>query len=288
MERTAPSGRRRRRWHAPGAARRVGLGRTDVGGRSATLKETLGKVQSDAENKAVEDLIDKLKGVSRKPAPAAPAPSAAPATPAPVPAAASAPAVAPPPASAAAPTPAVSPSAPAAPQPVPPAAAPAPAEPPGQIASPATPETPAQSPARGPAIKPDEAVKRAERSQAPSIDLEILFEYNSAEITPRAAAALAPLGRALSDARLADDAFLIAGHSDGKGSAEFNLALSQKRAESVRAYLIANFGIDGAKLVATGMGSKHLKNARQPLSPENRRVQIVNLSKDEGARPRQR
>jgi outer membrane protein OmpA-like peptidoglycan-associated protein len=239
---------------------------------SPALKETLGKVQSDAENKAVEDLIDKLKGVSRKPAPAAPAPSAAPAAPAPLPAAASAPAVAPPPAPAAAPTPAVSPS------------TPAPAEPPGQIASPATPETPAH----GPAIKPDEAVKRAERSQAPSIDLEILFEYNSAEITPRAAAALAPLGRALSDARLAGDAFLIAGHTDGKGSAEFNLTLSQKRAESVRAYLIANFGIDGSKLVATGMGSKHLKNARQPLGPENRRVQIVNLSKDEGAKPRQR
>ncbi len=36
------------------------------------LKETLGKVQSDADTKAVEDLIDKLKGVSRKPAPAAP------------------------------------------------------------------------------------------------------------------------------------------------------------------------------------------------------------------------
>ena len=212
-----------------------------------TLKETLGKVQSDAETKAVEDLIDKLKGVSRKTAPAAPTPAAAPVTPAP-----------------------------SSPQPSPPAATPAPAQPPGQVASPATPAAPAPAPE----IKPDEAVKRAEQSQAPSIDLEIFFEYNSAQITPRAAAALTPLGRALSDARLAADAFLIAGHSDGKGGADYNLALSQKRAESVRQYLIANFGIDGAKLVATGMGSKHLKNAKQPLSPENRRVQIVNLSKD--------
>ena len=56
----------------------------------------------------------------------------------------------------------------------------------------------------------------------------------------------------------------------------------------MRQHLIATYGIDGAKLVATGMGSKHLKNAKQPLAAENRRVQIVNLSKDEGAKPGQR
>jgi outer membrane protein OmpA-like peptidoglycan-associated protein len=222
----------------------------------ATLKETLGKVQSGAESKAVEDLIDKLKGVSRKPAPPATAPAAAPAS------------------SPASPTPS--------PQPAP--AATAATEPPGQVASPATPDAPPSAREIG----PDEAVKRAERKQAPSVDLEIFFEYKSPEITPQAAAALTPLGRALSDVRLAGDAFLIAGHSDAKGSAEYNLTLSQKRAEAVRQYLIANFGIDGAKLVATGMGLKHLKNAKNPLAAENRRVQIVNLSKEAGPSARQR
>jgi outer membrane protein OmpA-like peptidoglycan-associated protein len=229
----------------------------------AALKETLGKVQSGAESKAVEDLIDKLKGVPRTPAPAAPAPAA---TPAP---AASAPAPNPAPAA---------PSARPSPQPVPPASVAA--EPPGQVASPAITEAPTTA--------PDEAVRRAERKQAPSIDLEIFFDYKSAEITPRAAAALTPLGRALSDARLAGDLFLIAGHTDAKGSADYNLALSQKRAEAVRQYLIANFGIDGKKLVATGMGFKHLKNAKDELAAENRRVQIVNLSKDQGPTARQR
>jgi outer membrane protein OmpA-like peptidoglycan-associated protein len=227
------------------------------------LKETLGKVQSGAERKAVEDLIDKLKGVPRTPAPAAPTPAAAPA-----PAAASAPAPNPAPAA---------PSARPSPQPAPPASAAA--EPPGQVTSPAI--------TGAPTTAPDEAVRRAERNQAPSIDLEIFFDYKSAEITPRAAAALTPLGRALSDARLAGDAFLIAGHTDAKGSADYNLALSQKRAEAVRQYLIANFGIDGKKLVATGMGFKHLKNAKDELAAENRRVQIVNLSKDQGPTARQ-
>jgi len=237
-------------WHVLVLLGGLALGAPVRAADPPALKETLGKVQSDADAKAVEDLIDKLKGVSRKPAPAAPTPSAAPVAPTPASPAGSAPA----------------PSGP----------------PPGQSASPARPEGPV------PAIRPDEAVKRAESSQAPSIDLEIFFEYNSAEITPRAAAALTPLGRALSDARLADDAFLIAGHSDGKGGGDYNLALSQKRADAVRRYLIATFGIDGAKLVATGMGSKHLKNVGQPLAAENRRVQIVNLSKDERAKPGQR
>ena len=227
------------------------------------LKETLGKVQSGAERKAVEDLIDKLKGVPRTLAPGAPTPAAAPA-----PAAASAPAPNPTPAA---------PSARPSPQPGPPASAAA--EPPRQVASPAI--------TGAPTTAPDEAVRRAERNQAPSIDLEIFFDYKSAEITPRAAAALTPLGRALSDARLAGDAFLIAGHTDAKGSADYNLALSQKRAEAVRQYLIANFGIDGKKLVATGMGFKHLKNAKDELAAENRRVQIVNLSKDQGPTARQ-
>jgi len=218
----------------------------------STLKETLGKVRSNAESKAVEDLIEKLKGTGRTspPTPTAPASPTA---------ASGAPAVA-------------TPSAPA-------AGVPSPAEPPAQTIS---------AGRSAPPVNPDQAVKRAERGQAPSVDLEIFFAYKSTEITPEAAAALAPLGRALSDSRLAGDAFLIVGHSDGKGSADYNLDLSQKRAEAVRQYLIANFGIGGDRLMATGMGAKHLKNAQDPHAAENRRVQIVNLSKDEIAKARPR
>ena len=53
------------------------------------------------------------------------------------------------------------------------------------------------------------------------------------------------------------------------------------RAEAVRRFLVANFGIDQKRLVARGFGFAHPKNGGAPLSPENRRVQIVNLSKDE-------
>ena len=135
----------------------------------SSLKETLGKVQSEAENKAVEDLISKLKGVPRVPAPTtAPMPTAAPSLPG------GAPAVSPLPAPAQPPQ-AVPPTAPLSPKP-------------DQVASPALPEP---SP-RPPAVEPEEVIKRAAQSQAPSIDLEIFFGYNSAEVTREAAAALMP------------------------------------------------------------------------------------------------
>jgi outer membrane protein OmpA-like peptidoglycan-associated protein len=211
-----------------------------------TLKDVLGRVQSESETKAVEDLVDKLKGSTRKPA-AKSAPDAAPGA-------------AVPPADSAMPAPAEQP----------------PAGAPPQIASPAKP-APADA---KPELAPDEAIKRAETRQAPSVDLEILFDYKSAEVTAKAATLLDTLGRALSDARLADDSFLIAGHTDAKGGAAYNLELSQRRAESVRQFLIANFKIDPGRLIAKGYGLQQLKTPDDPLAAVNRRVQIVNLSKD--------
>jgi len=132
-------------------------------------------------------------------------------------------------------------------EPPPPATA-APASPtpaasaPGQVGPPAQPTSSAR--------KPEQAAKRSDSGGAPSVDLEIFLAYRSIEITPEAASALVPLGRALSDHRLAGNTFLIAGHSDGKGSADYNVDLSQKRAEAVRLYLIAKFGIGAERLVA--------------------------------------
>jgi len=50
----------------------------------------------------------------------------------------------------------------------------------------------------------------------------------------------------------------------------------------VRLYLITKFGIGPERLVAQGMGAKRLKNAKDPLAAENRRVQIVNVAQGEG------
>jgi outer membrane protein OmpA-like peptidoglycan-associated protein len=219
------------------------------------LKDLLGRVQSESETKAVEDLVDKLKGTARKPTKppeSMPAPAASPGT-GTTPAPASPPEI----------------------------AKEQPATTPPQVASPSSPPPGSSSPEAKPELKPDEAVRRAEAKEAPSIDLEIYFDYKSAEVTPKAVAVLNTLGRALSDARLADDSFLIAGHTDAKGGAAYNLELSQRRAQAVRQFLIANFKVDAQRLIAKGYGLQRLKTPTDPLAAANRRVQIVNLSKDQ-------
>ena len=65
----------------------------------------------------------------------------------------------------------------------------------------------------------------------------------------------------------------IEGHADASGVAAANLALSQKRAEAVREYLVEK-GADPAMLTPVGVGANVPKNVKDPFSPENRRVEI--------------
>lgn len=111
----------------------------------------------------------------------------------------------------------------------------------------------------------------------PSIDLEIYFDYNSAEIANKAVPDLMNLGRALTNPTLQGGVFLLSGHTDAKGGADYNQGLSERRAQSVKTFLMQNFRIPGENLVAAGYGKERLKNQANPLGPENRRVQVTNL-----------
>lgn len=118
----------------------------------------------------------------------------------------------------------------------------------------------------------------------PSIDLEVYFDYNSSEISSAAEPDLRTLGKALTNPELRGSVFLIAGHTDGKGGADFNQRLSERRAASVKKFLQDNYDIPDDSLVAAGYGREQLKNRDDPYASENRRVQIVNLEKKETAR----
>ena len=121
-----------------------------------------------------------------------------------------------------------------------------------------------------------EVVKLIEDSKSPNVDVQILFAFNSADILPEAKPSLDELGKALTDPKLTGGAFLIAGHTDAKGSDEYNLALSQRRAASVKAFLVETYKVDEGRLSVIGFGEEQLKNKEDPLADENRRVQIVN------------
>ena len=112
----------------------------------------------------------------------------------------------------------------------------------------------------------------------PSIDIDINFDYRSAKISRSAASAVNTLGKALSNPDLRGTTFVLAGHTDGKGSLPYNQELSEKRVDTVRQYLVSHFKLSPTSLVAVGYGKTKLKNETDPFGPENRRVQVVNMA----------
>ena len=111
----------------------------------------------------------------------------------------------------------------------------------------------------------------------PKIDLEITFDYNSADISAKSIPSVQALGRALSSAELKGSTFVVAGHTDAAGTEEYNQNLSERRADAIKKYLIDKYGINGSDLVTVGYGKSKLKDPSQPLAEVNRRVQVVNM-----------
>lgn len=113
--------------------------------------------------------------------------------------------------------------------------------------------------------------------QSETLSLNIQFEVNSAELDASARERLAELASALKDSSFDGQFFGISGHTDASGSDAYNLELSRRRAESVREYLWQSFGVDASKLFTNGFGEAQLRDAANPLSAQNRRVEIFNM-----------
>ncbi len=106
----------------------------------------------------------------------------------------------------------------------------------------------------------------------------ILFETGSATPKKGSRCQLFELGKALSVlTRHRGMKFRIEGHTDSKGSGEYNLALSERRAVAVVRYLIGNHGLRRENLRAVGLGET--RPAATNETPEggrlNRRVEVI-------------
>ena len=112
----------------------------------------------------------------------------------------------------------------------------------------------------------------------PKIDLEIRFDFNSANISRNALGNIDALGKALSDPKLKGNSFVLAGHTDSVGSDTFNQELSERRADAVKRYLVEKYKLAPETLVTAGYGETRLKAAATPTAPENRRVEVVNVA----------
>jgi outer membrane protein OmpA-like peptidoglycan-associated protein len=133
--------------------------------------------------------------------------------------------------------------------------------------------------------RPTRSLTFAEREQItsiakkrPSIDLEVNFDYNSDNIGSEAVPQVTALGEALASPELKGGTFIVAGHTDAKGSDTYNQGLSERRAEAVKRFLAEKYGIDASNLLTVGYGKTQLKNPAGPFASENRRVQVINAS----------
>jgi outer membrane protein OmpA-like peptidoglycan-associated protein/uncharacterized protein (DUF433 family) len=119
------------------------------------------------------------------------------------------------------------------------------------------------------------------RSLVPAIDLDTLtFATGSAALRPEQASTLVDLGLAVEE-RLAEnprEVFLIEGHTDAVGNDAYNLALSDRRAETVALALTENFAIPPENLVVQGYGERFLKVESQGDVQANRRATVRRIT----------
>jgi outer membrane protein OmpA-like peptidoglycan-associated protein len=119
--------------------------------------------------------------------------------------------------------------------------------------------------------------------EKPNIDLEINFDYNSADITNKSMPSVQALGKALTNPDLKGSTFVVAGYTDAAGGEAYNQDLSERRADAIKRYLTDKFGIAGSDLVTVGYGKTKLKDPSNPMAEGNRRVQVVNMQNKETA-----
>ncbi len=114
-------------------------------------------------------------------------------------------------------------------------------------------------------------------SKMPNLTVQIQFDFDSDWIRPASWETIGVIADALHHPVLLSNVFAVVGHTDAKGSREYNLGLSQRRANAVRNMLISTFRIKPGRLVALGLGEEQLQNQSNPNASVNRRVQLLNI-----------
>ena len=115
------------------------------------------------------------------------------------------------------------------------------------------------------------------RALAATIDVEpITFASGSAAVTTEEVRNLADLGQVMQDLleENPNEVFLVMGHTDATGKAAMNLALSDRRAESVALALTEYFDIPPENMIVQGYGETELLIDTQENEPLNRRVEV--------------
>jgi outer membrane protein OmpA-like peptidoglycan-associated protein len=108
-----------------------------------------------------------------------------------------------------------------------------------------------------------------------ALSIEIMFGYNSADLTDAGKEQLTPVGKALASGKIKSLDYVIEGHTDAIGSDAYNKRLSEERAASVKAFLVNTFTLPSSSIQIVGKGKSNLRDPSNPTNEVNRRVRII-------------
>ncbi len=113
-----------------------------------------------------------------------------------------------------------------------------------------------------------------------TFDSGILFAYNSSDLESPARLNLTRLATILN--KYDDTDILLEGHTDSDGAAEYNLALSRRRAQSVNDFL-SGLEVDRARFTVQGYGEEQplATNETADGKAQNRRVEVAIMANDD-------
>jgi len=127
-------------------------------------------------------------------------------------------------------------------------------------------------PAKRPRIAP-ELLKRAQ------LLVDLQFDPDSAIVRPQSYQTLGVIADALVRAAMLPYGILIVGRTESTGKRDYNLTLSQRRADSIRDVLVTTFKISPKRILALGLGEEQLQDVNQTSAAINRQFQIVTIAK---------
>ena len=119
----------------------------------------------------------------------------------------------------------------------------------------------------------------AELLKLPHFNVEVQFNPDSPIIRPESYRTIGRIADALYDPALSPYGFLIVGHTESTGKREYNLTLSQRRADAIRDVLVTAFKISAKRIQAVGLGEEQLLDATHPTAAINQQVQVLTFRK---------
>ena len=113
----------------------------------------------------------------------------------------------------------------------------------------------------------------------PQFTADIQFDEDAAVVRPESYQTLGRIADTLYHPSLLGYKFLIVGHTVSTGKREYNLTLSQRRADALRDVLVNTFKILPKRLVTLGLGEEQMPDSAHPTAPVNQQFQIVTVGK---------